>query len=70
MKDEKGIRRGWTLRRLAFAIGAVGATYFIYMGDIVGVLCWGAISVIAAVSKLREKVRNARKNRSGNGNSE
>ena len=63
MKDEKGIRKGFTWRRFAFALGVVSATYFIYVGDLAGVICWGAISVIAAVSKVVSKVREARKKR-------
>jgi hypothetical protein len=66
MKDEQGIRKGFTMRRFAFAVGVVAATYYIYMGDLTGVICWGAISVVAAVSKVISKVREARKKRRDN----
>lgn len=53
MKDSKSKDRfkGLTMRRFAFFFGATGFTYYIYVGDIVGTICFGAISFIALISK-------------------
>jgi hypothetical protein len=61
MRDEQGIRRGFTIRRFAFAFGAVGLAYYTYTGDLVGAICFGAISAVALISKaisMRKKARD------------
>jgi hypothetical protein len=62
MKDSKKDRfKGLSMRRFAFFFGATGGVYYIYAGDLAGTLCFGAISLIALISKARsrKKARNS-----------
>jgi hypothetical protein len=61
MRDEQGVRRGFTMRRFAFVVGLIGTVYYIYKGDQVGMLCFGGVAAIALISKGISFVKKARR---------
>jgi hypothetical protein len=48
------------MRRFAFFFGATEFAYNIYVGDIAGTICFGAISLIALISKAISSAKKAR----------